>query len=165
VWIIFSGCQKEEKKISGIENENIVIQRDRAEYGFVTGEIKVAFVKPNDTIVLYQRYENNGPIYKYKLIYGGNWNDPRKYTHCATTDGFYFPSPLLHSYTHYCGPLNETHYFLDPPRNFCNVDTTYAHMRQHQRVWHHAWDPCLIPHFDLGLWDDFVSFQLNNPGE
>ena len=53
---LFLGCQKE-KKISGIENQNIEIKRDPAEHGFVIGDIRIAIVKPNDTIVLYQRYE------------------------------------------------------------------------------------------------------------
>lgn len=165
------GCQKgspldiknNSRNFSSIYNsgEKSSVFGGEAQMAFIIGDIRVALIKTGDTMVVTQDYGNYQ--YRYKLIYGGNWNDSRRYIHWWKSDGFYIPRPYPHIYFNHCGPLGQTHIFLDPPRNFCDQDTTWAHLRQHQRVWHHAYDPDGI--YSIGLWDDFYSYSPNSPLE
>lgn len=163
--ILFLGCQKELHKeiifLNQQGEEKYSVMGNEAQFGFITGRINAAIIKPGD-MMLVRQVDISGWWTEDTLEYG-EFNST--YLHHPYTNGFAI-NIITGTFYNYCSPLNTTHIFLDPIRN--HHGTNYwplEHLKQHQRVWHYTDNPGPGPAYCWGVWDDFRSSTPNSPSE
>jgi len=167
VWIIFSGCQKENHReiISQTQKEDFSLMEE-ANKAAVKGDIIGCPIFPGDKMIITAYNDDGTPIHDpWILTYPQFGWTTRRYIHAWETDGFYMAASWLHYYTHYCEPANEIHTFKDPWRNWCPTYGTDEHLQVCQRRWHRGPYPFPPPNDAFILWDDFSCVQWNNPQE